>query len=266
MRHFLKKLIPILLALAILVSVGWYFLVYDTTLTRDLLLKQARRFEQDGDTSAAVWLYNLAYLQSGNDEAVAIELSEQFKAIGNYSKAESTLTKAIQDGGGVDVYVALCKLFLEQDKLYDAVTMLDKVGNKEIKAQLDTMRPKAPVASVPSGSYTQYLNVDISTEGGKLYVTTDREYPSIHADEYTAPVVLSGGNTTIYALTFAEGGNAWTEPKKFNPFEMKRSAGVGVRIFLPMVGLMGIDWAYGFDKVYGTKGGSQFHFILGQEF
>ena len=206
MRHFLKKLIPILLALAILVSVGWYFLVYDTTLTRDLLLKQARRFEQDGDTSAAVWLYNLAYLQSGNDEAVAIELSEQFKAIGNYSKAESTLTKAIQDGGGVDVYVALCKLFLEQDKLYDAVTMLDKVGNKEIKAQLDTMRPKAPVASVPSGSYTQYLNVDISTEGGKLYVTTDREYPSIHADEYTAPVVLSGGNTTIYAVSIGENG------------------------------------------------------------
>ena len=47
---------------------------------------------------------------------------------------------------------------------------------------------------------------------------------------------------------------------------MKRSAGVGVRIFLPMVGLMGIDWAYGFDKVYGKKGGGQFHFILGQEF
>lgn len=47
---------------------------------------------------------------------------------------------------------------------------------------------------------------------------------------------------------------------------MKRSAGLGVRIFLPMVGLMGLDWAYGFDKVYGTKGGSNFHFILGQEF
>ena len=78
------------------------------------------------------------------------------------------------------------------------------------------------------------------------------------------------GNTTIYGLTFLEGGNAWADTKKFNPFELKRSAGVGVRIFLPMVGLMGIDWAYGFDKVYSNggmkKGGSQFHFILGQEF
>ena len=58
------------------------------------------------------------------------------------------------------------------------------------------------------------------------------------------------GNTTIYGLTFVEGGNAWNDTKKFNPFDMKRSAGIGVRIFLPMVGLMGIDWAYGFDKYF----------------
>lgn len=74
------------------------------------------------------------------------------------------------------------------------------------------------------------------------------------------------GNTTIYGLGFLEAGNAWNDTKDFNPFDMKRSAGIGVRIFLPMVGLMGIDWAYGFDTVFGQKGGSQFHFILGQEF
>ena len=75
-------------------------------------------------------------------------------------------------------------------------------------------------------------------------------------------------STQIYALAFLEGGNAWTDVRKFNPFDMKRSAGVGVRIFLPMIGLMGIDWAYGFDKINGStvSSGSQFHFILGQEF
>ena len=81
------------------------------------------------------------------------------------------------------------------------------------------------------------------------------------------PILL--GNTTIYGLGFLEGGNAWNETRNFNPFDIKRSAGVGVRIFLPMVGLMGIDWAYGFDKPYATSskiGGAQFHFILGQEF
>ena len=79
------------------------------------------------------------------------------------------------------------------------------------------------------------------------------------------PLMLQS-STTIYALTFVEGGNAWTSVKKFNPFTLKRSAGAGVRIFLPMVGMMGIDWAYGFDKVFGQRGGSHFHFILGQEF
>lgn len=77
-------------------------------------------------------------------------------------------------------------------------------------------------------------------------------------------------SSTIYGLAFVEGGNAWTSLENFNPFSLKRSAGVGVRIFLPMIGLMGIDWAYGFDKVWNgsqyKKGGSQFHFILGQEF
>ncbi len=84
---------------------------------------------------------------------------------------------------------------------------------------------------------------------------------------YTA---LTGGQKcpVIMTLGFIEGGNAWTDVSKFNPFQLKRSAGVGVRIFLPMIGMMGIDWAYGFDKINGSSqySGSQFHFILGQEF
>ena len=88
--------------------------------------------------------------------------------------------------------------------------------------------------------------------------------------ELRYPLMLET-STSIFALAFVEGGNAWTDVKKFNPLNMKRSAGVGVRILLPMVGLMGIDWAYGFQKYisgYSGKraGGSQFHFIIGQEF
>ena len=85
--------------------------------------------------------------------------------------------------------------------------------------------------------------------------------------ELRYPLMLEN-STQIYALGFLEGGNAWTDVRKFNPFDMKRSAGVGVRIFLPMIGLMGIDWAYGFDPINGSRAssGSQFHFILGQEF
>lgn len=85
--------------------------------------------------------------------------------------------------------------------------------------------------------------------------------------ELRYPIMLEG-STNIFALAFLEGGNAWQNVKDFNPFNMKRSAGLGVRILLPMVGLMGIDWAYGFQKdINGQRvGGSQFHFIIGQEF
>ena len=103
---------------------------------------------------------------------------------------------------------------------------------------------------------------------------TISSYNSYAYDRFTLelryPFML--GNTTIYGLGFVEGGNAWADAKDFNPFKMKRSAGIGVRIYLPMVGLMGIDWAYGFDNIYTNqygaqkKGGSNFHFILGQEF
>ena len=85
--------------------------------------------------------------------------------------------------------------------------------------------------------------------------------------ELRYPLMLEN-STSIYALGFVEAGNAWTDVNKFNPFQLKRSAGVGVRIFLPMIGMMGIDWAYGFDKINGSTqySGSQFHFIIGQEF
>jgi outer membrane protein insertion porin family len=118
-----------------------------------------------------------------------------------------------------------------------------------------------------SGYSTGYAEETVGLRG---YENGSLAYRGYAYDRFTLelryPFLL--GNTTIYGLTFLEGGNAWTDTKKFNPFDMKRSAGVGVRIYLPMVGLMGIDWAYGFDKdnINLTKGGSQFHFILGQEF
>jgi outer membrane protein insertion porin family len=115
-----------------------------------------------------------------------------------------------------------------------------------------------------------YDNGSISNSAG--YLAGNRMANARAYDRFTLelryPFML--GNTTIYGLTFLEGGNAWATVKDFNPFDVKRSAGVGVRIFLPMVGLMGIDWAYGFDKVYNgsswSRGGSNFHFVLGQEF
>lgn len=84
--------------------------------------------------------------------------------------------------------------------------------------------------------------------------------------ELRYPFILKP-QSTIYGLVFAEGGNAFQQVKNFDPFLLKRSVGVGVRLFLPMIGMIGIDWAYGFDKdYYGRKGGGQPHFMIGQQF
>ncbi|MDR0953928.1 MAG: BamA/TamA family outer membrane protein [Rikenellaceae bacterium] len=75
------------------------------------------------------------------------------------------------------------------------------------------------------------------------------------------------GSTMIYGLAFAEAGNAFASVREFDPFLLKRSVGVGVRLLLPMVGLVGIDYGYGFDRdIYGNKGGGNTHFIIGQNF
>ena len=75
-------------------------------------------------------------------------------------------------------------------------------------------------------------------------------------------------NATFYAIAFAEAGNCWYSIENFRPFDVKRSAGVGVRVYMSMIGLIGVDWGYGFDEVPGATGvnGSQFHFVIGQNF
>lgn len=111
-----------------------------------------------------------------------------------------------------------------------------------------------------------YENGSIAGNGG--YSSYGYAYQRL-AMELRYPFLLEP-SSTIYGLLFVEAGNAWTDMKDFNPFKLKRSAGVGVRIFLPMIGLMGLDWAYGFDEPnYGGSGkrsGSNLHFIIGQEF
>lgn len=84
--------------------------------------------------------------------------------------------------------------------------------------------------------------------------------------ELRYPVTLNQA-ASIFVLAFAEGGNSWGSFDSFQPFNLKRSAGVGARIFMPAFGLLGIDWAYGFDQIPGSPNanGAQFHFTIGQQ-
>ena len=206
MKRALKIIIPILLALLILGSTVWYLLVYDPAFTRDFLLQQARRSESKGDLTKASWFYNLAYEQSQGNEDVAIELAEQFKSIGNFTKAEFTLSNAIADSPSTKLYTALCKTYVEQDKLLDAVTMLENVTDPAIKAELDALRPAAPTVSPEPGFYNQYIQVSLTAGECTLYFNTQGEYPSTETAPYSEPVTLPAGETTIYAIAVGDNG------------------------------------------------------------
>jgi outer membrane protein insertion porin family len=84
--------------------------------------------------------------------------------------------------------------------------------------------------------------------------------------ELRYPVIMEQ-SATIYGLAFLEAGNSWYNFENYNPFTLRRSAGVGVRAFLPMFGLLGVDWGYGFDPIPGlSESKGQFHFVIGQQF
>ena len=94
MKKAIRIIVPILLVLVLLFSIFWYLFVYDRDFTQNFLLNRARAADARGNYKTAAWLYDLAYRHSDGDEAVAIELAEQFKSIGNYTKAEYIKKKA----------------------------------------------------------------------------------------------------------------------------------------------------------------------------
>ena len=212
MKKFFKVIIPIILVFAIIACIGWYLFIYDRDFTRDMLLEGARFFDSRGNHAISSWFYDQAYIQANDNDTVAIELAQQHKANGNYTKAEYTLTRAISDGASAELYVALCKTYAEQDKLMDVVKLLDSVLSEtstvdpQVKQQLQAMRPSAPVCSPAAGFYSQYINADVSCETGTLYVNPNGEYPSVNDSPYSAPIELADGENSLYAIAVSEDG------------------------------------------------------------
>ena len=206
MKKIIKRIIPLLLIVALIVSACWYIFVYDRETVRDFLMAQARNCAQNGHFEAATWFYDISYEFAGEDENVAIDLAQIYKDSGNYTKAERTLVSAIADGATSELYIALCQTYVEQDKLLDAVNMLDKVADPAIKAELDALRPAAPQPDFAPGFYSQYISLNFTHDGSTLYVSTDGEYPSTADTPCVTPVSLEGGETKIYAITVGENG------------------------------------------------------------
>ncbi len=208
MKRFLKIIVPVLLSLCIVAGIVWYLFFYDKGLTQDMLLSSARAFQKQGNLTVSSWFYDRAYDQGVDRDAVAIEKAEQFIKHGNFTQAEVTLTNAINNGGSSQVYIALCKTFVLQDKLLDAAELLDRVNNPDIQNELYGLRPQIPTVSHPADqNYNELITVSVNSEpGSKLYVSTNGQYPSVASDAYTDAIALNEGYTTLQAIAVAENG------------------------------------------------------------
>lgn len=206
MKKVFKFLIPIILAAAIVLCLIWYLFVYDRAFTRDVMLYGARYFDRNNKPAAAAWFYDLAYNQSVDSDEVAIELAQQHKQDGNFTQAEVILSQAIVDGGSADLYTALCRTYLEQDKVLDAIKLLDGIADSAIRAEIEAMRPAAPTVSPEPGLYNQYIPVTVSSDSWKTFATINGDYPSVVDDIYLEPLILSDGENLIRAVAVGENG------------------------------------------------------------
>lgn len=206
MKKLLRIVVPILLAALVVASIGWYLFVFDREFTRDMLLQQARYNDMYGNPRLSAWFYNMAYAQSGNDEDVAIELANQYMGDGNYTKAEVTLSRAIHAGPTAELYTALCRTYVVQDKLMDAVALLAGIPEGSIRNTLEAQRPSAPKADQLPGFYSQYIKVNLSSSSGTLLYTTTGEYPSIKDEPYNGPITMPSGETVLYCISVDNSG------------------------------------------------------------
>lgn len=206
MKKTFRILVSFLMILLILASIAWYLFIYDREFTRDTLLSQARFQDTHGNSRLSAFFYDFAYVFSDQDEDVAIELANQYKHDGNYTKAEYTLTTALNSNPTADLYVALSRAYVEQDKLLDAVNLLDNISNPTLKTQVDALRPTAPSADYAAGYYSQYMDLHLSSTGKYIFYTVDGDYPSTKGSVYQGAVPLEAGETTVYAIAVDELG------------------------------------------------------------
>ncbi len=205
MKTFVRATLLILLVAGIVFGTAWYLLEYDTDFTHDALLYGAQYFEEKGQPGLSTWLYDKAYLYGQSIEHISLELAEYYTSTGNYAKVESTLKRAIDDGGGVDIYIALSKAFLAQDKLLDALQLVESVTDPALRSKLDLLRPAAPTPDFSEGHYNEHISVSFRSDSGSIYVS-DKDIPSIESQPHSDPITLESGETVLYSVAVGESG------------------------------------------------------------
>ena len=242
---------------------------------------------------------NPLYTREGSSFSLGLSFTPPYSLFSDkdYQKLYNDATSGIRDGESSDAYSSRVKA--AKSELYKNIEYHKWSFKGAVFKPIDQGRKFVVMGKVEAG-FLGYFNKSVrspfekyvvggdgmsgfsmygsETVGARGYqnstLTPLNENGSYDGNMYTKmtmelryPITLQP-SATVYALTFVESANAWREFRDYNPFQMYRSAGVGLRIFLPIFGLMGIDWGYGFDKVPLYKSGQkgEFHFTMGQNF
>lgn len=206
-KHTARNVIILVLIAALLIGACLFFFVFRKDLTASALIYWADRFEQSGRYNRTVALYRQAQKLQPDDPDIPRLLAKAYILSENYTKAEYTLVSAItRNPESVELYAELSRTYVAQDKLMDAEQMLSSISNSAVKAELEALRPSAPVLSPESGYYSEYIDVTAQTQTGSVYITATSDFPSLATDLYTGPITLSGGETTVIAISVDENG------------------------------------------------------------
>jgi Leucine-rich repeat (LRR) protein len=198
----MKKLLR-LFAYACIIALLWgAYSLFGGVVTDAFNSRAAEQAMEAGDHARAAWLYARVLDNSPRNEALRLKVSGLYREAGNLSRAEFILFSGLRDAGpSAALYRMLCALYTEQDKLFDAVALLDGINNPGIKSEIDALRPQPPVFSPPGGRYGERIGVELTAEEGCLiYVSWTGETPSSASGLYTDRVYLEPGMTGAQAV------------------------------------------------------------------
>lgn len=204
MKRALKIGIIILALILLFGGAYLYFFVISPKTTASVLIYWGNHATDKGRNERASKLYSWAYDLDSTNSSVALSLAQSYAKSGNYTKAEYVLLttkKAHPDN--IDLYLELSRVFIAQDKLLDAQLLLDG-ADPSVFDRLEAMRPAAPVFTPEGGYYAEYIDLSVSAESGKVYVSLDKEYPSVFSAPFET-TTLPGGTTLARALVVENG-------------------------------------------------------------
>jgi len=216
---------------------------------------------------------NPLYSRNGSNISLALKLTPPYSWFSNVDYSDPDVTNA-EKYKWIEYHKWLLKGQLFNPLTKNTNLVLRTAFEMGFLGYFDPNRKSPFEGFIVGGSgmsgYNIYGTDYVALRGYKDFALSPRNGSNMYTKftmEMRYPVTLKP-SATIYALAFLEAGNAGITFQNYTPFKLHRSAGLGVRIFLPMFGLMGIDWGYGFDPIPGVPdgAGSQFHFVIGQQF